>query len=454
MGEALTDDERAIFTSLTGREREPGEPCEEAFFVIGRRSGKTRAAAILASYLAALCDHSDHLAPGERGTLPIMSASVWQTGKCFQFLDGIFTDVPALKALVSNRTADTISLSSGVDIECRPAGFRTIRGMTAIAIICDELAYWRSDNSMNPDKEILDAARPSLATTGGLMFAISTPYSRKGELWGAYKRYYGPQGDPLILVAQAASQVLNPTLPQRVIDRAYERDAIAAASEYGAEFRSDIEAFVSVEAVDGAVFPGRLELPPMPATKYHAFVDPSGGSIDSMTLAIAHNERKVAVLDAIRERRPPFSPDDVVGEFVALLGQYRVSRVAGDRYGAVFVQEQFTKRGIKYDVSEKPKSDIYRELLPLLNSKRIELLDLPRLTSQLCGLERRTARGGRDSIDHAPGAHDDVVNSAAGAILDAVGVGRPAGLRITEETLQVAASYGRERRFHSGFPGF
>jgi hypothetical protein len=30
------------------------------------------------------------------------------------------------------------------------------------------------------------------------------------------------------------------------------------------------------------------------------------------------------------------------------------------------------------------------------------------------GLERRTARGGRDSIDHAAGAHDDLANVVAG----------------------------------------
>jgi hypothetical protein len=30
------------------------------------------------------------------------------------------------------------------------------------------------------------------------------------------------------------------------------------------------------------------------------------------------------------------------------------------------------------------------------------------------GLERRTARGGRDTIDHAPGGHDDLANVVAG----------------------------------------
>jgi hypothetical protein len=67
-------------------------------------------------------------------------------------------------------------------------------------------------------------------------------------------------------------------------------------------------------------------------------------------------------------------------------------------------------------LSEKPKRDIYRDCLPLLNSRKVQLLDDRRLISQLHGLERRTARGGRDSIDHGPGAHDDVANSVAGAL--------------------------------------
>jgi hypothetical protein len=76
-------------------------------------------------------------------------------------------------------------------------------------------------------------------------------------------------------------------------------------------------------------------------------------------------------------------------------------------------------RGVDYQTATQPKSDIYLALLPILNSGRAELLDHPRLTTQLCSLERRTVRGGKDSVDHPPGAHDDLVNAAAGAIVAA-----------------------------------
>jgi hypothetical protein len=244
-------------------------------------------------------------------------------------------------------------------------------------------------------------------------------------LWRAYSQHYGEKGDPLTLVAQGASRDLNPSLPQRVVDRAFERDPANAASEYGGAFRTDIEGFVSRDVVDAATFPDRIELPPVPGEIYRGFIDPSGGSVDAMTLAIAHTESDVAILDAVREVRPPFSPDAVVKDFAELLGRYHVREVTGDRWGGEFVREQFESRGIPYRVSDRTKSELYKELLSLLNSRRVELLDIPRLSAQLCGLERRTARGGRDSIDHAPGGHDDVVNAAAGVLAGLNGGAQP-----------------------------
>ena len=69
-----------------------------------------------------------------------------------------------------------------------------------------------------------------------------------------------------------------------------------------------------------------------------------------------------------------------------------------------------------YEVSDKTRSDLYRDMLPVLNSGRVVLLDDEKAVSQIVGLERRTARGGKDSIDHAPGGHDDIANAVAGAI--------------------------------------
>ena len=234
---------------------------------------------------------------------------------------------------------------------------------------------------------------------------------------------------------------MNPTIKQSFIDAQYERDPARASAEYGAQFRNDIDAFVSREAVDAVTVPGRHELFPVPGQHYFGFVDPSGGSSDSMTLAIAHRFRKdgqtIAILDCVREVRPPFSPEATVASFVEVLKSYRVAKVVGDHYGGEFCKEPFRKLGIQYELSDKSKSDIYQSLLASVNSGNVELLDLPKLQAQFVGLERRTARSGRDSIDHAPGAHDDVVNSVCGAL--ALVISGPQPMRISQEALRLAS---------------
>jgi hypothetical protein len=231
---------------------------------------------------------------------------------------------------------------------------------------------------------------------------------------------FNPDAAPVSIICPQLKRrkTMNPCVPQRVIDEALARDPAKYGAEYLSEFRSDLEAFVSREVVEACVAPGVYERPPISGISYFAFVDPSGGSgLDSMTLAIAHRDGDRVVLDAVRERRPPFSPDDVVAEFAALLKSYGISSVRGDRFGGEWPRERFRSYGIHYEVADKVKSDIYRDVLPLLNSGRVDLLDYPRLVAQLCSLERRTARGGRDSIDHPAGSHDDVINSVAGALI-------------------------------------
>lgn len=326
---------------------------------------------------------------------------------------------PALKPLLESSTQTTLRLTTGIDIEVRSASFRRLRGITCVACIADESCFWFSDeSSANRDSEILQAVRPTLATTHGPLILISTPYSRRGATWEAFSRDYGPNGDPHILVATGSSRTFNPSLSQRVIDRAYERDPVAAAAEYGGEWRSDISAFISREAVMACVDHGVIERPYRAGVKYYGFCDPSGGSNDSMSLVVTHAEDGRAMVDLIREVRPPFSPESVTQEFCATLANYRIKRVQGDRYGGEWPREQFRKLGVIYDTAERTASQAFLELLPLVNGKRIGLLDHRRMIDQLIGLERRTGFGtGKDAVGHPPGCHDDIAVAVAGAAL-------------------------------------
>jgi hypothetical protein len=421
----MDDDARAIYTRHTGCEHPPTQQAREAWLIKGRRGGGSIIGALVAVFLACFRDYSGVLAPGEIGTVMLIACDRRQARILMRYINGFLDAVPMLRATVVRRTKETVELTNGIVIEVHTANFRLVRGYTIVAVVVDEIAFLRSDESANPDTEILNGLRPGMATVpGALLLCISSPYARRGALWEAYQRHFGKDGDP-VLVWQADTRSMNPRVDERIIAEAYADDEASAAAEYGAEFRRDVESFVDRDAVAACVIPGRTELPRMETT-HVAFVDPSGGSQDSMTLAVAHVERGGGriVLDMVAERRPPFSPDHVAGEFAGILRQYGVSTVVGDRYGGEWPRERFRHHGISYQTAEKPKSDIYRELLPLITGAKVELLDNARLIAQLCALERRTARGGRDSIDHPPRGHDDVVNAAAGALVLAAGQGR------------------------------
>lgn len=168
------------------------------------------------------------------------------------------------------------------------------------------------------------------------------------------------------------------------------------------------------EKVEDAVMAGRTVLPPQPGVEYLAFCDLSGGGADDATLAIAHGQDGVAVLDCLIDQgarvNRTFSPEGTVQRFSGVLKQYGARMVQGDRYAAMWPILAFEKHGITYRPAELNRSQLYAGFEPLLNSGRVELLDHPKLTQQLIGLVRKG-----EKIDHASGEHDDHSNSVAGA---------------------------------------
>lgn len=419
-GEPLDKAELTIFTGLTGRGAAPTEPATEAWFIVGRRGGKDVKAASLVAYFATIgaevFGYRQHLTRGERGVVQLLAVDRDQARVCLGYLKAMF-EQPMLARMVAKDTADGLDLNNGLGIEITTNDRRRVRGRTVVAAVFDECAFWHNDNTINPDVDVYAAVKPSMATIpGAMLIGISSPHARKGLLFQKWKKHHGRPGN--VLVVQAPTWIMNPNLPRdgEFLSEAFEDDPASAAAEYGAEFRKDIEAFVALEVVEACISRGTFERPRQSGVTYRAFVDPSGGSNDSMTLAIAHQEGDMAVLDAVRERKPPFSPEAVVSEFCGLLKVYGLREVTGDRYAGEWPREQFRKLGVTYELAEKPRSDLYRDFLPVLNSGRADLLDSKKLVTQLVGLERRVARGGRESIDHAPNGHDDVANAAAGAV--------------------------------------
>jgi hypothetical protein len=122
--------------------------------------------------------------------------------------EGLLTASPLLAPLLVKAGTDVLELANGARIEVRSSNFRSVRGVTLAAGIVDEVAFLRDETSATPDLELYRALWPALATTGGRILALSSPWARKGLLWTKHRRHFGQDG--LVLVWQAGTETMHP----------------------------------------------------------------------------------------------------------------------------------------------------------------------------------------------------------------------------------------------------
>ena len=430
----LEPDEVSFFSAVAGGRLPPQRRVKELWCIVGRRGGKDSTASVIAVEAARLVDTSK-LRPGERPIVACLANTREQATIAWRYIKGYFdTNRTLLPWLDHGITGHTIELRNGVDIVVATNNYRAPRGYPIACAILDEVAFYRSEESATPDVETYRALRPGMLTIpNSMIVGISSPHKKSGLLFKKFEDHYG-QDDNDILVIKATTEQLNPVIEELYpgeIQKAFEEDPEFAAAEYGAEFRSDLADYVDRDVVRACTDLGVPERPWDEAHRpiYYAFADPSGGSRDSFTIAIAHAEGDTGILDLVQEIRAPFQPEVATETLCETLKRYRIGKVLGDRYAGEWPREQFTKRGIIYEPTEITKSDMYVNFLPLLNSRRVRLVDHQRLFNQFCQLELRTIRGGRDSVDHPKGGMDDLANAATGALLQVIGDERAAVVR-------------------------
>lgn len=406
-----------LIKECTGRDylSMPSTGFHTTLFLTGRRSGKSRISAVVGAYEAALSGREKLLSKGEIGKVAILAPTQKQARIVKTYLRAIFEETDLLKNEIVSETQWSFELRNGVVIEILTGDWRFIRGYTLLAAIVDEICFFGVDaeSKVRSDTELIRAIKPSLATTRGKLICISSPYAKRGWSYRQFKTYFGNDRGT-VLVWNCPSRTMNPTLPQSVVDEALTEDLQAAKSEYLGEFRDDVCVFLPREVVEGVVVKGRQELLHRSGIRYFAFADVSGGRNDDAALGIAHKQDSKVILDFLKRYKPPHSPYEVIRGMCEELRRFGLRRVTGDNYSAEFVASAFRNNGIRYDKSKLPKSGLYLELLPRICSGEIELLDDEVAINQLSTLERKTRSGGRDTVDHPSGGHDDLANVVAG----------------------------------------
>jgi len=428
-GLALTADEVDVFRAHTGRSKydPPSGGYPEAVCIVGRQSGKTRVAGILGGFEGLRA----HRLPGHPMPHVALIAQDFRAAlrSLFSYAAEPFEAVPELARAVVNRKSDSLELENGVAISCYPCRPAAVRGLSGSpCVIVDELAFFRSSEGYPTDTEMLRAVRPLLATSGGKLIVLSSPYAASGALHDLHRKNFGQDGSS-VLIWQSSAPAMNPTLSPGYLQRMAQDDPEAYRSEVLGEFRKGLSTLLDPDALDAVVASGVRERAPIPGGRYTGFADVASGSgADSFTVGIARLDGDRAVLDCLRAWSPPFDPSGVIAEAAALLKRYGLFEVVGDNYAPGFVREGFSSNGITYQPSERNRSEIYLELLPSVNAGSVVLLDDTEMLRELRGLERRRGPSGRDRVDHRGGAHDDRANAAAGALTLALDLATHSGI--------------------------
>jgi hypothetical protein len=426
LGEPLeTDEERAIFTALTGLDREPLERADEWVARKGRRSGGTTAVARVLVYVSALTDYRDCLDAGEVGVGLFLATTTQQADIAYQRASGIIQASPLLRSMVTKETQADVQLSNGVILSVRPASARSLRGITLVGLCADEAAHYYTEGDSS-DSEVLAACRPALATTGGICVIASSPWRAEGEFYQLDKRYFANYDSDKVLVSRSTSRQTNPELPQSVIDRAMARDPVRARCEFFSEYRVDISDYVPRAIIESAVDVGVASRPPVQGTRYAAFCDaasgisPAAGGAakgDTFSMAIGHRrDDDTIIIDLIYAKAPPFNASGVVAEISAVARAYNIDTMVSDRYSQGFLQSELQRNGLAWKPSDYDKSGLYSLALPLFTSGKVRLTDDKATVEQFCMLERKPTSGNRDRIDARGGKSEDSANAVAGVL--------------------------------------
>jgi hypothetical protein len=241
-------------------------------------------------------------------------------------------------------------------------------------------------------------------------------------MYRMYRELHG-NDEPDDICWFAPSKTMNPKLPQSVIDKAMAEDSQRFGAEYLNKWREDLSDCFPLDAVEACTDWDCYERPPQHNTSYIAFCDAATGTgSDSFALCVVHRDpgTNIVIVDVLRERKPRFVAFNVIAEYAALLKQYGVSEVYGDRFARGIIADEFARNHITFRDSENVTSDNYLRTLPMVSARRVVLLNSVTLRSQLTSLERYVSDG-HEGVRHPQiaSAHDDVATACAGALVTA-----------------------------------
>ena len=289
-GEILDEAEMEVHCRATGHETYAPREHNELTVIAGRQSGKTsRIGAIIALY-EAFRDHG--LPRGQRAYVLVIAPVVQQAAIAFDFMKRYILESSILEPRVYKIRSDEIELKNGVVIACRPCSYIAVRGVPIICVICDEMAFWRhEETAANPEQEVIDAIRPAMAAlVNTKIVKISTPFRKDGILWREFQK----RTELRHLVWQLSTEEMNPAVSKQFLEAARQDNEQTFRREHLAEFTDNVLGWITPEILEPCVLRGLRELPRVSNGTYVAAVDPAFRS-SNFGFAVLHRSDAGAI---------------------------------------------------------------------------------------------------------------------------------------------------------------
>ena len=358
----------------------------------GRRGGKSLLSDIIVIYEAVIPNLEQYIRPGEERYVLIASVREDSARLHIRQITKLLRHTKALSNMIQTVKEDRVELKNGVIILSLPASARAARGYTSSCLVMDEAAFFVDTLGNSSAEAIFTALSPTTATFGDdARLVITTSVNTKvGLVYDLYDR--ASQGELEDWhVTKAPTRELNPKVSERIINSALKRDPESAQAEYFAEFREQLEAFLSSEAIDRCVDPGLGRGVVEPGVSYVMSVDPALMR-DSYGYAIGHLESGVVLIDYLKKLRAPVDANGAEDLLKSLVERYRPQGVLCDNPSTV----QRLKPNIPMIYTPFTRQQKLRIYGALKESINLGLIGLPKDDDLIDELKALQIRGGVD----------------------------------------------------------
>lgn len=379
----------------------------------GRRSGKSLLSDLIVCYEATVPDFAGMLRSGEQRFIIVVSVRQDNAGLHITNIGKLLRHNRGLARLITLQTKDRIELSNGVTILSLPASARAGRGYTASTLILDELAHFVDSDGNSSADAVYDAFSPTLATFGdrGRLVITTTPAARTGIVFELFDRASSGELDDYHITRKPTRE-MNPRVTEKVIARAFKRDARAAATEYEAEFADPVAAFFEPGSIEQAI-DKRLKRAERGKGEfsYAMAIDPATMT-DRYAFVICHKDGDAIVLDHAQLLYPPVDHNEAEALIVDLAGRFNPATIRCDTAAtAIRLKSQLPM--MEYIPFTRPtKLRIYGTLKEALNLGNVILYPDADLIAELKALQ---IRNGVDIAAPRSGTvkHDDLADCLA-----------------------------------------